>query len=65
MRRRTSTGSCRCGRPKVVFVPTGVALVYDARGWRLATAPPEWWLEEQDAGALPADISRHQPAGSS
>jgi hypothetical protein len=44
-------------KPLVLFVPAQTALVYDHAGWRLVSAPPQWWLDEQDE-LIGRDIQR-------
>lgn len=32
-------------KTRTILVPTQVAIVYEAGGWRFGEVPPRWWLE--------------------
>ncbi len=50
------------GRRQALLIPCEAALAYDREhGWHLLAAPPQWWLEEMDAGRDVAPTSSTHP----
>jgi hypothetical protein len=53
----SDTERCPCRGSALLVVPGEVALSYDGRRWRLLPAPPDWWVQERDAGHVPDAVS--------